>query len=135
MKAGLSGVEQLGLKQGLVVQELGWDEDADAELREEIMDVIDADMIDEALESVDVVVLWWREEDGDLVDGLVDSMTDLADDGYIWLFTPKIGRPSYIDPAEIDESATTAGLSLTNSVLVSDDWQAHKVVRPKGARR
>lgn len=132
---GPAGAELLGLEPGLVVQELGWDEDADAELREEIMDIIDADMVEDALESVDVVVLWWREDDGDLVDGLVDAMTDLSGQGYIWLFTPKVGRPHYIDPAELAESATTAGLSLTSSAHVSADWQAHKVVRPKGSRR
>lgn len=133
--SGLTGADLLGLQPGLVVQELGWDEDVDAELREEIMDIIDADMVDEALESVDVVVLWWRDEDGDLVDGLVDAMTDLSDQGYIWLLTPKVGRPGFIDPADLSESATTAGLSLTSSAPVSDDWQAHKMVRPKGSRR
>ena len=42
---------------------------------------------------VDAVVLWWRDEDGDLVDGLVDSLTDLVGGGAIWLLTPKVGRP------------------------------------------
>ena len=48
----------LGLEAGMVVQELGWDEDTDSELRDEIMDAIDADMIEDAIEAVDVVVLW-----------------------------------------------------------------------------
>ena len=55
----------LGLDAGMVVQELGWDEDTDPELRDEIMDAIDADMIEDAIEAVDVVVLWWRDDDGD----------------------------------------------------------------------
>jgi hypothetical protein len=29
----------------------------------------------------------------------------------------------------------TAGLALTNSVQVSSDWAATKLVRPKGTRR
>ena len=62
----------LGLDAGMVVQELGWDEDTDPELRDEIMDAIDADMIEDAIEAVDVVVLWWRDDDGDVVDGLED---------------------------------------------------------------
>jgi hypothetical protein len=41
---------------------------------------------------VDAVVLWWRDEDGDLVDGLVDALTDLVGGGAIWLLTPKVGR-------------------------------------------
>ena len=32
-------------------------------------------------EVVDVVLLWFREEDGDLIDALVDSITSLADQG------------------------------------------------------
>ena len=83
------GAELLGLDAGMVVQELGWDEDTDPDLRDEIMDAIDADMIEDAIEAVDVVVLWWREDDGDVVDGLVDAMKDLAPTGFIWLLTPQ----------------------------------------------
>ena len=56
-------------------------------------------------------VLWWRDEDGDLVDGLVDSLTDLVGGGAIWLLTPKVGRPNAVDPADIAEAAPIAGLS------------------------
>lgn len=119
----------------MVVQELGWDEDVDADLRDDVMDIIDAEMIEDAVEAVDVVLLWWREDDGDVADGLVDAMTDLTSDGYIWLLTPKVGRPQFIEPAAIAEGATTAGFQLTRTANVSADWQAHKVVRPKGVRR
>ncbi|HHT14022.1 MAG TPA: DUF3052 domain-containing protein [Propionibacterium sp.] len=132
---GMAGADLLGLEPGLVVQELGWDEDADADLRDDIMDIIDAEMIEDPLEAVDVTVLWWRDEDGDVADGLVDAMTDLGDDGYIWLLTPKVGRPGFIDPASVAEAVTIAGLSLTSTANVAPDWQATKVVRPKGGRR
>ena len=132
---GLTGAELLGLEAGLVVQELGWDEDVDADLRDDIMDIIDAEMIDEVVEAVDVVVLWWRDEDGDVADGLVDAMTDLTDAGYIWLLTPKVGRPGFINAASLAEGVAIAGLSLTKTANVAADWQATKVVRPKGARR
>lgn len=125
----------MGLKQGDAVQELGWDSDVDETLRDDIMDVIDAEMIDEPIEAVDVVLLWWREEDGDLVDGLVDSLPDLSDAGSVWLLTPKVGRAGYVDPADIQEATVTAGLALANSASVSKDWQAQKVVRPKHGRR
>ena len=40
---------------------------------------IDSDMVDGDYGNVvDAVLLWWRDEDGDLVDGLVDSLTDLV---------------------------------------------------------
>lgn len=130
-----SAASKLGLNPGMVVQELGWDADTDEQLRSDIMDAIDADMVEDAVEAVDVVILWWREEDGDVVDGLVDSLTDLSTAGYIWLLTPKLGRPGYVDPADLAEGAVTAGMALTSSAAVSPDWQAHKVVRPKGNRK
>ena len=71
--------ERLGLKPGMVVQELGWDEDVDDSIREAIEDAIDSDLVDgDHGDVVDVVLLWWRDEDGDLVDALVDSLTDLV---------------------------------------------------------
>lgn len=70
--------ERLGLKTGMVVQELGWDEDVDDGLRVEIENCIDADMVDGDYGNVvDSVLLWWRDDDGDLVDTLVDSLSDL----------------------------------------------------------
>ncbi|MDO5067033.1 MAG: DUF3052 domain-containing protein [Propionibacteriaceae bacterium] len=135
-ESAASEADLLGLRPGILVQELGWDEDTDQALRETIMDAIDADMVEEAIEAVDVVVLWWRDDDGDVVDGLVDAMTDLAGTGWIWLFTPKVGRPGYVNPSDISEGVTTAGLALTSQANVSAQWQAHKVVRPKaGSRR
>jgi hypothetical protein len=129
------GVVAMGLETGQVVQELGWDEDVDDALRNEIMDTIDSELVYEPLEAVDTVLLWWRDGDGDLVDGLVDALRDLAGTGCLWLLTPKVGRPGYVDPADIPEAAITAGLALANTAKVSKDWQAQKVVRPKAGRR
>jgi hypothetical protein len=118
----------------MVVQELGWDEDIDEELRSAIEGVIAAELVDDRYgDVVDAVILWWREDDGDLVDGLVDSLTDLADGGAIWLMTPKVGRPNYVDASDISEAAPTAGLSTTTSVAAGPDWSATKLVSPKSA--
>lgn len=133
--AGREGADLLGLAPGTVVQELGWDVDADADLRERIMDIIDADMVEEAVEAVDVVLLWWRDEDGDVVDGLMDAMTDLAEGGYIWLLTPRLGQPQFVEPGDLAEGVATAGLALTRTATVAANWQAHKVVRPKAGRK
>ncbi len=130
----MRGVEQLKLDPGDIVQELGWDEDVDEELRSSIMDAIDGDLVEEVVEAVDVVLLWQR-DDTDVADSLVDALRDLSDTGHIWLFTPKIGRPGYVTPADISEGAEVAGLALTSAVDVSADWQARKVVRPHGGRR
>nr|WP_307820586.1 DUF3052 domain-containing protein [Nocardioides faecalis] len=124
--------ERMGLKPGMVVQELGWDNDTDDELRVAMENVIDADLVDgEYGNVVDAVVLWWRDDDGDLVDGLVDSLTDLVGGGVIWLLTPKVGRPGAVDPADIAEAAPIAGLSQTTAATVSKDWAATRLVAPK----
>jgi hypothetical protein len=130
--AAASAADRLGLTAGMVVQELGWDNDTDDELRISIEDAIDADMVDGDYGNVvDAVVLWWRDEDGDLVDGLVEALTDLVGGGSIWLLTPKVGRPSSVDPADISEAAPIAGLAQTTTAAVSKDWTATRLIAPK----
>lgn len=133
--AAASSAALLGIVPGLAVQELGWDSDVDEDLRSEILDVLAEDFVYEAIEAVDVVLLWWREEDGDVADGLVDALTDLSATGYLWLMTPRVGRDGYVEPSDLAEAALTAGLALANTPNVSKDWQAQKLVRPKGSRR
>ena len=123
---------RLGFKAGMVVQELGWDQDTDDQLRIAIEDAIDGDMVDSDYGNVvEAVVLWWRDDDGDLVDGLFDSITDLVGGGVIWLLTPKIGRPNAVDPSDIAEAAPIAGLALTTTAAVSNDWVATKLIAPR----
>ena len=125
--------ERLGFKPGMVVQELGWDEDVDDSLRIQIEDAIDSDMVDGDYGNVvDSVLLWWRDDDGDLVDALVDSLTDHVGGGVIWLLTPKVGRPRAVDAADVAEAAPVAGLATTTSVPVSKDWAATRLVTPRG---
>ena len=116
----------------MVVQELGWDNDTDDELRVALEDANDGDMVDGDYGNVvDAVLLWWREDDGDLVDGLVDALTALVGGGVIWLLTPKIGRPGAGDAADIAEAAPVAGLAQTTAASVSKDWAATRLVAPK----
>src|SRR4051794_736896 len=127
--------ERLGLKAGQVVQEVGWDEDSDEALRQSIEELTGNEMVDEDYEDVvDVVLLWWRDEDGDLFDALSDAMTALADGGQIWLLTPKAGRDGHVEPSDIGEDATTAGLSQTSSVSAARDWSGTRLVAPKARR-
>jgi hypothetical protein len=124
--------DRLGLKSGMVVQELGWDEDVDDAVRVSIEDTIDADLVDgDYGDVVDAVILWWRDGDGDLVDALVDTLTDLVGGGAVWLLSPKVGRPNALDPSEVTEAAPIAGLSTTTTVPVSADWAATKLVAPR----
>ena len=128
------GGDRLGFKPGMVIQELGWDEDVDDDLRVQIENAIDADLVDgEYGNVVDAVILWWRDDDGDLVDALVDAPTDLVGGGVIWLLTPKVGRPNAVDAADIAEAAQVAGLATTSTAGVSKDWAATRLVTPKTA--
>jgi hypothetical protein len=119
----------------MVVMEMGYDDDCDAELRDSAVDVSGTELVDtDSDEVVDVVLLWWREDDGDLVDALVDALGPLTDNGVVWLLTPKTGRDGHVEPSEINESAPTAGLQQTSSISASKDWAGARLVAPKAAR-
>ena len=122
-------IDRLGIESGMVVQELGYDDDVDQDLREAIEARLDDEMVDEdSDEVVDVVLLWFREDDGDLVDALVDAIAPLADNGVIWLLTPKRGRMGYVEPSDISEAAPTAGLSQTSLLPLGADWTGARLV-------
>lgn len=124
--------EQLGFKSGQIVQEFGYDDDVDFDLRESIEAVIEAEIEDEDYDNVvDTAVLWWRDDDDDLIDGLVDALTALDDGGTVWLFTPKPGREGHVPPNEISEAAPTAGLHVTSTVSASSDWSGTRLVNRK----
>jgi hypothetical protein len=104
-------------------------------LREAISRQKDTELVDEDYDDVvDVVLLWWRDGDGDLFDALADALTPLADGGYIWLLTPKAGRPNHVEPSEIGEVAPSAGLSQTSSISAGRDWLGTRLVAPRARR-
>ena len=133
-KSDLAG--KLGVEPGMIVQELGWDSDVDDVVRSAIEDRAGEELLDEdAQEVVDVVVLWWREGDGDLVDTLVDARSPLTENGVVWVLTPKTGTDGHVEPSEIAEAAPTAGLSQTSNVSLSDAWVGTRLVAPKASSR
>jgi len=127
--------ERLGIKPGHVVQEIGYDDDADEQLRDCVEGLENVEFVDEDYDDVvDGVLLWWRDGDGDLVDALVDAKTPLADGGYVVLLTPKTGRSGYVEPSEIGEAAPTAGLSQTSTISAGRNWSGTRLVAPKARR-
>lgn len=133
MTTPTGAAERMGFKPGTIVQELGYDDDVDHAFRDEVEDLIGEEMLDEdADDVVDVVVLWFREGDGDLVDDLVDAISPLADEGFIWLLTPRRGKPGHVDPSEIAEAAPIAGLSQTSMATVGDGWSGAKLASRRG---
>ncbi len=96
-KNGPGIAERMGMRPDMIVMEIGFDDDVDTQLREAIEACIGEELLDEdADEVVDVVLLWFREGDDDLADTLVDAIGPLADDGFIWLLTPKRGLEYYV---------------------------------------
>jgi hypothetical protein len=123
--------QKLGISHDMAVQELGWDDDTDDDLRADIEETVGGDLLDEdSDEVIDVVLLWWRDGDGDLVDALMDAIVSLSDDGFVWVLTPKTGHPGHVEPSEIAESAPTAGLTQTSAINLGD-WAGSRLVQPK----
>jgi hypothetical protein len=126
---------RFGIETGMVIMEMGYDEDVDHDLRDALADAAESDLVDEDTdEVVDAVLVWYREDDGDLVDLLVDAIVPLAENGVVWLLTPKAGRPGHVEPSEIAEAAPTAGLASTTTQSAGPDWTATRLVAPKAAR-
>jgi hypothetical protein len=132
--------EKLGIEPGMVVQVTGASPaDGGADVDQALLDDVAARtgteliLTDDSDEVVDMVLLWWREDDGDLVDALVDSLTNLGDHGVVWLLTPKAGRAGHVEPSDIDEAAPTAGLSSTRSTSAAPEWSGTRLVSPRSS--
>lgn len=126
-------VAKLGFEHEQIVQEYGWDDDVDEVLRLAIEAVVGEELEDEDYTGVvDAVIMWWRDDDGDLTDALVDTLGTLAEGSSIVLLTPRPGLEGEVDPSEVDEAATTAGLHTSGNVMCSDEWVATRLAARKG---
>ena len=122
----------MGIASGQLILEVGFDDDCDLDLRAAIVAQSGSALLnDDSDEVVDAVLLWFREEDGDLVDELVDALTYLSETGPIWLLTPKVGQEGHVEAADIQDAAPTAGLTQTVSFLASTNWSATRLVARK----
>jgi hypothetical protein len=123
-----SGAGRLGFTSGQVVQEFGYDDDVDEALRSGVEEITGTELVDEDYDDVvDGVVIWFRDEDGDLADTLMDAMTVLDDGGQMWVLTPKPGRDGHVGHDDIEEAATTAGLHATSTFSIAGDWSATRL--------
>jgi hypothetical protein len=119
---------RLGIINGSTVMEVGYDTDTDDRVADAVLAGSGENAVDEDYDGVvDMVILWWRVDDGDLADALVDAKAPLADNGVIWLLTPKHGRPGELEPADIADAASTSGLRRTTSVTLAQ-WQAVRLI-------
>uniref|UniRef100_UPI00404AA018 DUF3052 domain-containing protein n=2 Tax=Candidatus Planktophila sp. TaxID=2175601 RepID=UPI00404AA018 len=126
----------MGLAKGDLVLEVGFDSDCDSTLRDEIRGIIETELIENSTtDVVDAVIIWWRDGDGDLVDELMDAITYLAENGSIWVLTPKVGRDGHVEPSDIQDAAPVAGLSQTSTIALAKDWSATRLVARKSLKR
>lgn len=124
-----SAVGRFDLSAGLILQEFGYDEDVDMPLREAIEETTGEDLVDEEYGDVtDGAIVWFREDDDDLADLLMDAQTLMDDGGTVWLLTPKAGRPGHVVPGDIQESASLAGLHGTSTFVVGNAWSCTQLV-------
>jgi hypothetical protein len=126
----------MGIKKGDLILEVGFGEDCDNNVRDEISAITGTEFLDsDSQEVVDAVIIWWRDGDGDLVDELMDSLTYLSEHGAIWVLTPKVNRDGHVEPSDIQDAAPTAGLSQTSTISVAPDWSATRLVARKSSKR
>jgi hypothetical protein len=127
--------DRFGIEPGMVVMEMGYDDDVDHDLRDALTDRC-GELVDEDTdEVVDAVLLWYRDGDGDLFEMLVETLSPLAENGVVWLLTPKAGRPGHVEPSEVSDTAPTAGLQQTSTVNAGKDWSAARLVLRRGDRK
>ncbi|AEI11880.1 DUF3052 domain-containing protein [Cellulomonas gilvus] len=126
--AGQQAIARLGFASGQVIQEFGYDDDVDDALRAALEGVTGTELVDEDYDDVtDGAVIWFRDDDGDLTDFLVDALTVLDDNGPIWVLTPKAGRSGHVTHSDIEEAATTSGLHAMTTFAVAPDWSATRL--------
>ncbi|MBK8757159.1 MAG: DUF3052 domain-containing protein [Actinomycetales bacterium] len=127
---------KVGFVAGQIVQEFAWDDDVDEDLRLAIEGVVGSPLEDESYhDGADAVLVWFRADDGDLVDTLVDALTNLVDRGFVVLCTPRTGRDGHVEPSDIEDAAVTAGLHPAGVANVSRTWTVARLVAPRSARR
>lgn len=120
---------RLGLKPGQIIQEFGYDSDVDADFRAGLEAATGESLADEDYGDVtDGVIVWFRDGDDDLADLLMDAQTLLDDGAPVWLLTPTAGRPDHVQPRDVQEAASLAGLHATSTFVIGGGWTATQLV-------
>ncbi|MFF2775547.1 DUF3052 domain-containing protein [Streptomyces sp. NPDC058052] len=125
--------ERMDLRAGQVVREIGWDDDTDPAIRDDVRQATGSALLDGDVEvTADVVLYWWRNGDGDLASELLHDVGALSDGGTIWVLTPKAGRPGHCPAEDVTEAAADAGRRHTTTVGLGA-WDGHRIeARPSG---
>ncbi|MFF9499786.1 DUF3052 domain-containing protein [Streptomyces sp. NPDC014656] len=121
--------DRMALRTGQAVREIGWDEDTDQAIRDDVRRATGDEPLDEDSKvRADAVLYWWREGDGDLASELETAVGPLSDEGVIWVLTPKPRRPGHTPAPDITEAAHEAGLHHAADADLGA-WTGHRLVR------
>lgn len=124
-------LRKMGFAPDQIVIEYGYDEDVDDDVRTAIEAVVAGPLEDEDYDGVvDVVLLWWRQGDGDLADELMDALTTMEDGGFITLMTPGVRRDDRVAAHEVQEACTTCSLTASGVVPLGG-WVGQRLVGRK----
>lgn len=119
---------RLGLRKDQIVIEYGHDDDVEPSVRSSVEEITGAPVeADDYDGVVDVVLVWWRDGDGDLTDELVDSLTMAEEDGFILLFTPGRGRADRVAAHEVEDACRTCNLSASGASPLGE-WMVQRLV-------
>ncbi|KUG51654.1 hypothetical protein AVL62_08975 [Serinicoccus chungangensis] len=124
-------VRKLGLREGQVVVEYGYDDDVEEAVRQAAAAVSGAPLeADDYDGVVDVVLLWWRDGEGDLADELMDALTTMEEGGCIVLLTPGAGREDRVPAADVQDACTTCSMTASGAVNLGE-WLGQRLVGRK----
>ena len=126
---------RMGFEKGQLILEIGHGSDCDENLRQQIVDIVGEPLIqNDTNEVVDSVLIWFRYDDSDLTDELVDALAYLSESGTIWVLTPKVGRDGHVEASDIQDAVNIAGLSQTSTIAVAPNWTATKIMHRKAKK-
>ena len=124
-------MRKLGLREEQIVVEYGDDEDTEPGVRDAAARVVGSPVEGESYDGVvDVVLLWWRDGEGDLADELMDTLTTLEEGGSIVLLTPGAGREDRVPAADVQDACTTCSMVASGAVNLGG-WIGQRLVGRK----
>ena len=119
---------RLGFAPGQIVIEYGDDDDVEEDVRSGIEAIVGEPLEAESYDGVvDVVLLWWRDGEGDLADELVDALTTMEEGGFIALLTPGPGREDRVPAADVQDACTVCSLTASGAVPLGS-WVGQRLV-------
>jgi hypothetical protein len=143
--------EQLGIRRGMAIRELGANGGFDPSIRADILSQSGRDfLVGDSGSLANVVIIWWPQPSENLRGILTEASRSIRDDGIIWLFTLKTNDPELISERVIQASSFVRLTGEADPVEprslmshpVTEDWNAIRLLpiefsipAPRGSSR